>query len=509
MRFDLDDLPTDIALLHQMVREMAAAVENRDQEIGRLQSIIKKLQRAQFGRRSERLDPDQFEFALEEIESDIERVRERYPVTLAETEKTRPKRAPLPDHLPRVKQLIDIDSPICRHCGGALHGIGESVSEMLDYVPARFQVLRITRPKYACRTCNSIAQVPAPERVLARGLATPALIAQVLTAKYCDHTPLYRQAQIYARHGMELDRSTLAGWVGGACWWLEALHERLMKDVLAADHLFADDTPVPVLDPGRGRTKTGRLWVYTRDQRGWGGEAPPAAVYLFEPDRKAERPIAHLEHFKGVLHVDGYAGFEKLALRDDVILAACWAHTRRNFYEVAASTGSPIAQEALRRIGDLYAIEKEVRGQSPSHRLATRRRRSRPIVQQLRLWLDTQLPLVPERSTLADAIRYAIVRWPALTRFLDDGRVELDTNPVERAIRPVVLGRKNHLFAGSDGGGHRWALLCSLIETCKMNGAEPYAYLTDVLERMVDGYPVNRLGELLPWAWKQQNPVKN
>ncbi|MBZ9742243.1 IS66 family transposase [Mesorhizobium sp. CO1-1-4] len=509
MRFDLANLPSDIALLKALVRDMAAAVESRESEIERLRAIIKKLQRAQFGRRSERLDPDQFELALEDVESDIERVRERHSVPPAEPEKALPKRTSLPDHLPRVEQLIDIDSPICRHCGGALHGIGESVSEMLDYVPARFRVLRIMRPKYACRTCNSIAQAPAPERVLARGLATPALIAQVLTAKYCDHTPLYRQAQIYARHGMDLDRSTLAGWVGGACWWLEALHERLMKDVLAADHLFADDTPVPVLDPGRGRTKTGRLWVYTRDQRGWGGGAAPAAVYLFEPDRKAERPIAHLEHFKGVLHVDGYVGFEKLAARDDVTLAACWAHTRRNFYEVATSTGSPIAQEALRRIGDLYAVEKEVRGQSPPHRLAARRRRSRPIVQQLRLWLDAQLPLLPERSTLADAIRYAIVRWPALTRFLDDGRVELDTNPVERAIRPVVLGRKNHLFAGSDGGGHRWALLCSLIETCKMNGAEPYAYLTDVLERMVDGYPVNRLGELLPWAWKQQNPVKH
>ncbi|MDW6022166.1 IS66 family transposase [Mesorhizobium sp. BAC0120] len=509
MRFDLANLPSDIALLKALVRDMAAAVESRESEIERLRAIIKKLQRAQFGRRSERLEPDQFELALEDIESDIERVRERHPVPVAETEKALPKRTPLPDHLPPVEQLIDVDSPICRHCGGALHGIGESVSEMLDYVPARFRVLRITRPKYACRTCNSIAQAPAPERVLARGLATPALVAQVLTAEYCDHTPLYRQAQIYARHGMGLDRSTLAGWVGGACWWLEALHERLMKDVLAADHLFAEDTPVPVLDPGRGRTKTGRLWVYARDQRGWGGEAPPAAVYLFEPDRKAERPIAHLEHFKGVLHVDGYAGFEKLAARDDVILAACWAHTRRNFYEVATSTGSPIAQEALRRIGDLYAIEKEVRGQSPPHRLVARRRRSRPIVQQLRLWLDAQLPLLPERSTLADAIRYAIVRWPALTRFLDDGRVELDTNPVERAIRPVVLGRKNHLFAGSDGGGHRWALLCSLIETCKMNGAEPYAYLTDMLDRMVDGYPANHLGELMPWAWKQQNPVKH
>jgi transposase len=292
-------------------------------------------------------------------------------------------------------------------------------------------------------------------------------------------------------------------------WWLEALHERLASNVFASDHLFADDTTVPVLDPGRGRTKTGRLWVYAREQRPWGGPEPPAAVYLFAPDRKAERPASHLEHFSGVLHVDGYPGFEKLTARKDVILAGCWAHARRYFYDVLINTGSPIAQDGLRRIGELYAIEKEIRGQSPPFRLAARRQRSKRIVDDLRIWLDRQLALVPERSTIADAIRYTVARWPALTRFLDDGRVELDTNPVERAIRPVVLGRKNHLFAGSDGGGHRWAVLCSLIETCKLNDAEPCAYLHDLLSRMVDGHPINRLDELLPWVWKARDSVKS
>jgi hypothetical protein len=340
-------------------------------------------------------------------------------------------------------------------------------------------------------------------------LATPVLLAQVLVSKYCDHTPLYRQSQIFARHGVDLPRSTLAGWVGGACWWLEALHERLARNLFASDHLFADDTPVPVLDPGRGRTKTGRLWVYAREQRTWGGPEPPAAVYLYAPDRKAERPASHLEHFSGVLHVDGYAGFEPLADKGDVVLAACWSHTRRKFYEVAQATNAPIAVEALRRIGELYAVEADVRGQSPAHRLAARRRRSKPIIDALRAWLEAQLPLLSGSSTLAEAIRYALARWHGLTRFLHDGRTELDTNPVERAIRPVALGRKNHLFAGSDGGGHRWAVLCSLIETCKLNDIEPYAYLCDVLTRMVDGYPINRLGELLPWAWKAGNPVKS
>lgn len=498
---DLQNLPSDPALLQRLVRDMAAVVEHRESEIERLQAIIKKLQRMSFGRRSERLDPDQLALGLEDLDADVGRIEESRPVIVTGAAEPRPHRKPLPDHLPREEVMIDTAHDACPGCGGALHGIGESVSEMLDWIPAQLRVVRITRPKYACRTCETVAQAAAPERPIAGGLATPALLAQVLVSKYCDHTPLYRQSQIFARHGVDLARSTLAGWVGGACWWLEALHERLCADVFASDHLFADDTPVPVLDPGRGKTKTGRLWVYAREQRGWNGPAPPAAVYLFAPDRKAERPIAHLARFSGVLHVDGYAGFERVAARPDVTLAACWAHTRRKFYDVEQQTGSPIAAEALRRIARLYEVEAKARGQSPPHRLAWRRSQSRPMVIALRAWFEAQLALVPARSTLADAIRYALGRWTALTRFLDDGRIELDTNPVERAIRPVALGRKNHLFAGSDGGGHRWAVVASLIETAKLNGVEPYAWLSDVLARMVEGHPANRLDELMPWNW--------
>ena len=392
----------------------------------------------QFGRRSERLDPDQLALTLEDIDGDIGRIKESRPTIVVDELEAPSRRKPLPDHLPREDVRFDIDDLTCACCGGALHAMGESVSEMLDWIPAQLRVIRTTRPKYACRTCETVVQVPAPERVIAGGLATPALLAQVLVSKYCDHTPLYRQSQIFARHGVDLPRSTLAGWVGGACWWLEALHERLCKIVFVSDHLFADDTPVPVLDPGRGRTKTGRLWVYAREQRPWGGPEPPAAVCLFAPDRRAERPASHLENFKGVLHVDGYAGFESLADKGDVVLAACWSHARRRFYEVAQTTSAPIATEALRRIAELYAIEAEVRGQSPQHRLAARHNRSKPIVEAMRLWFEAQLPLVPGRSTLADAIRYALSRWEGLTRFLHDGRVELDTNPVESAIRPVT-----------------------------------------------------------------------
>jgi len=364
---------------------------------------------------------------------------------------------------------------------------------MLDWVPALLRVLRIRRPKYGCRSCGSIRQAPAPERAIAKGLATPNLLAQVLVAKYCDHTPLYRQSQIFARHGVALDRSTLAGWVGGACWWLEGLQERLAAHILASGKLFADDTPVPVLDPGRGRTKTGRLWVYVRDDGPWGGPDPPAALYLFSPDRKGERPELHLAAFRGTLQVDGYAGFERLTEDGRIRLAACWAHTRRKFYDLAEATGSPVATEALARIAALYRIEADIRGRCADERKAERQVQSRPIVEAMKPWLERELGRIPGRGKLAEAIRYALSRWDALCRFLEDGRIELDTNPVERAIRPVTLGRKNHLFAGSDGGGARWATVASFIQTCKLNGVEPYAYLSDVLRRMVDGHPASAL----------------
>ena len=338
-----------------------------------------------------------------------------------------------------------------------------------------------------------------PSGPIAKGRASEGLLAHVLVSKYCDHLPLYRQSQIFARQGVRLNRSTLANWVGGASWWLEALHERLAAHVFASDKLFADDTPVPVLDPGRGRTKTGRLWVYVRDDRPWNGPDPPAAVYLYATDRKAERPAMHLGNFSGILQVDGYAGFETLG--SEVVLAACWAHARRKFYDVHQATASPIAAEAMRRIAKLYAIEQEIRGCLADERLRVRQVRARPLVDDLKIWLEDQLGRVPPRGGVAMAIRYALARWPALCRFLDNGRIELDNNPVERAIRPVALGRKNHLFAGSDTGADRWAVIVSLIETAKLNNLEPWAYLTDVLERMVNGHPMRQIDELLPWNW--------
>ena len=505
MRLDLDNLPQDSVLLHRLVREIAGHIEHRDNEISRLQGIIKQLQRAHYGRRSERLHPDQLALALEDLDADLAGIAEnRLAAAVAEQPPSVARRKSLPKHLDRTDWLLDIEAQACACCGGSLHLIGESVSEVLDWVPATLRVIRIRRPKYACRQCVTVAQAPAPERVIAGGLATPALLSHILISKYCDHLPLYRQSQIFARQGVDLGRSTLAGWVGGACWWLESLHERLGATVLASDHLFADDTPLPVLDPGRRRTKTGRLWVYVRDQRGWSGPDPPVAFYVYEPDRRAVRPKAHLASFRGILQVDGHAGFEALAGRGEIVLAACWAHARRKFYEIAKADGSPIAHEALQRISQIYAVETAIRGQAPADRRPQRQLSSRSLVEALRMWLEALLHRLPQRGKLAEAIRYALSRWNRLSRFLDDGRIELDTNPVERAIRPVALGRKNHLFAGSDRGARRWAIVSSLVETAKLNVVEPYSYLSDVLQRMADGYPASQLDDLLPWNWTPQ-----
>jgi transposase len=505
MRLDLANLPTDPMLLHQLVRDLAIGMEQRDGEIEKLRLIIRQLQRGQFGRRSERLDPDQLQLGLEELDADIARAEATRSIRDAQ-EITGDETRGLPEHLPREEVVLEVEATACPSCGGALHAIGESISEMLDWVPAALRVRRIRRPKYGCRACGTIHQAAAPERLIAKGMATPALVAHVLVSKYCDHTPLYRQAQIFARHGVELERSTLANWVGGACWWLEPLHERLAANLFASSKIFADDTPIPVLDPGRGRTKTGRLWVYTRDDRPWAGPDPPAAIYFYSPDRKAERPAAHLQSFRGILQVDGYAGFERLTAAGAIVLAACWAHVRRKFYELQEAMGSPIAAEALRRIAELYAIEERINGLPAGQRQLVRAREARPIVMAMKPWLEKELDRIPPNGTLAEAIRYALARWPALCRFLEDGRIELDNNPVERAIRPVALGRKNHLFAGSDGGGHRWAVISSLVTSAKLNKIEPYAYLKDVLESMAAGHPANLLDDLLPWNWRQADP---
>ena len=485
-------------------------------EIGRLNQLISGLQRHRFGRRSEKLDDAAVEQGAEDLgqalgeqQAGLEAAAAGLTPPVKPSAPRKPaqrNRGALPAHLPRVELIVDIEDKACPCCRNPLHPIGEDVAEMLDYIPAQLRVKVIRRPRYGCRSCeDAVTQAPAPERPITGGLATEALLAHVLISKYSDHLPLYRQSQILARQGITLDRSTLCNWVGRACWWLAPLHEVLLGTVLASPKVFADDTTLPVLDPGRGRTKTGRLWCYAVDNRSWRGPGHPAAAYLYSEDRKAEHPVSHLQGFQGLLQVDGYAGFGRLVGVDGdhaPQLAFCWAHTRRKFFDVHAATQSPIAEEALTRIAALYAIEDEVRGQTAEARRQVRQQRSRPLVAAMHTWFTEQLPRISGRSTLAQAIRYALNHWQGLVLFLEDGRLELDTNTVERAMRPVALGRKNALFAGADSGGRHWAIVASLIQTAKLNGIDPLAWLTDVLERIVSGRTKrNELHVLLPWNW--------
>lgn len=499
-------LTSDPIALRAMLAEERAENE-------RLRQIIKELQRHRFGRRAESLPLDQLLLGLEEAEQleaeGLAGEEAADPVKHADrARKRRANRGALPAHLLRVEQIIDVQDKICPCCRGALHAMGEDVSERLDIVPAQFRVIVTRRPKYACRTCEEVVvQAPVPARLVEGGIPTEATVAHVLVSKYADHLPLYRQAQIYGRQGVNLDRSTLADWVGKAAFLLRPVHERLFERLKASTKLFADETTAPVLDPGRGRTKTGQVFAYARDERPWGGTDPPGVAYLYAPDRKAEQPIRHLQGFTGVLQVDGYAGYKALAERNAVSLAFCWSHVRRKFYDLAQGGPAPIATEALARIATLYQVEADIKGCSAEERCAARQARSRPIVAALEPWLKDKLGLVSQKSKLAEAIRYALSRWAGLSRFLDDGRVEIDSNVVERAIRPIALNRKNALFAGSDGGAEHWAVVASLVETCKLNGVDPQAYLADAIARIVAGHPQSQLDDLLPWAYASQ-PLK-
>ncbi|CAH2605782.1 transposase (plasmid) [Rhodovastum atsumiense] len=527
MQIDLTALPDDSTVLQSMVRDAVTATLQRDAqvteltaEVEKLQAMVRKLLRHRFGRRSEQMSPDQLALVIEDLEQEAAAQEAAKDAAETSEEKRRQRRAArplrnlgaLPGHLPRDEVVIDVESKECPCCGGALHLIGEARTEMLNRVPAQLRVKVTRRPRYGCRTCSeAVVQAPAPERPIDGGMATEALLVQILVSKFCDFLPLYRQAEMLKREGITIDRSTLSDWVGRTCWWLRPLYDLVVSTVLSAPKLFADDTTLPVLDPGQGKTRTGRLWCYAVDDRPWKGATHPAAAYLYGEDRKATHPMGHLAKFRGVLQVDGYAGFASLVTgrRDDSIqLAFCWAHTRRPFYEFFVSTKSPIAAEALARIGKLYEIEAEIRGQSAEHRRAVRQERSRPIVEALHAWLQEQLPRLSGSSDLAKAMRYALRHWSGLVLFLEDGRIELDTNSVERAIRPVALTRKNALFAGSNGAAEHWAIAMTLIATAKLNGVEPLAWLTDVLERLVSGRTrQHELEQLLPWNWRPPGAV--
>jgi transposase len=520
-------------MLAARTAELAAAKNGlieKTLEAEKLKAQIAKLRREKFGSSSERIERvvDQLELALEEVEAaqaettapatqsgeteasapntgDVASTNEAAP------EKEKRKRRTLPPELPR-RDIVHAPADVCKACGGhELRKVGESVTEVLEYIPGRFEVVRHVRPACSCRKCEAMVQAPMPELPIPRGMAGPGLLAHIAIAKFCDHLPLYRQAEIYARDGIDIDRGQLAAWLGHVAWLLRPLGDRIAEHVRAGHVIHADDTPVPVLAPGAGKTKTGRQWVYLRDERPHGSTAPPAVLYRYTPDRKGEHCRAELARFVGWLHADGYAGFGKLydingAATSALPLAgpprvaevACWAHVRRGFFDEAKSSGSPIAREALEKIGTLFDIERAIAGAPAGHRKSVRQRLAKPRLDELSVWLDRQLQKIPGKSDLAGAIRYARTRWDALTRYLDDGRLEISNNAAENAIRPVALGRKNWLFAGSDSGGERAALFYTFIRTAKLNGVEPEAYLRDVIAR-IGAHPITRLHELLPW----------
>ena len=542
-------LTAERAEKQQIAGERDAAVAERDRYAAqneRLIHMLRQLRRNHFGRKSEKLDDDQLDLRLEDLETAIasgEAAAEKADATLkaSRTRERRVNRGNLPAHLPREEVVIEPPSTTCPCCGGDLHVIGEDRSERLDKIPAKYRVIVTRRPKYACRSCErtgadgadagghpkrqretaGVIQAQAPARLIEGGLPTEALVADVVVQKYAWHLPLYRQSQMMMAESIHIDRSTLAHWVGFAAFELMPLYDRLVANLKASTKLFADETRCPVLDPGRGKTKTGYLWAIARDDRPWGGGAdasghpkhpgtgPPAVAYMYAPGRGEEHAVRLLAGVRGVLQVDGYVAYKKLGEPEreggPLLLANCWSHFRRLFYDIAKSGNAPIASEALVRIAALYAIEQDIRGRSADERRAVRQVRAKPLVDNMEVWLREQLARLSKGSTLAREIRYGLNHWQGLSRFLDDGRIEIDSNTVERSMRPIALGRKNALFAGSDEGAANWAAIASLIETAKLNDVNPHAWLTDTLTKLVNRWPASRIDELMPWAYAKAN----
>ncbi|HEV2099280.1 MAG TPA: IS66 family transposase [Stellaceae bacterium] len=511
-------------LLAEREAELAAAraeLTGVQLRIEQYKAQLAQLRRMQFGRSSEKLDAriEQLELMLEDLEEG--QAARTAPAARAldqpRRERGQPVRRPLPDHLPREEIMHDPGS-VCPGCGGTrFTRLGEDVTEVLEKIPARLRVIRHIRPKLSCRCCQRIIQAPAPDLPIEKGRPGPGLVADVVVSKYLDGLPLYRQSAILAREGIAIERASLADWVGRAAWWVTPLAELIGAYILAAPIIHTDDTPIAVLAPGNGKTRTGRLWAYVVDERPWQGGRAPAAYYRFSPDRRGERPRDHLTLFRGVIQADAFSGYQALtrpaSVSDRVgrgpplVHAACWAHARRKFYDVFEATKSPIAEEALKQIGELYKIEAEITGQSAETRRAARQDRAVATLDALRDWLTAQRRRLSSKNALAKAIQYALSRWEALTRYAGDGRLAIDNNVAERALRGIAITRKNFLFLGSDAGGERAAAIYSVLESAKLNGLDPQTWLADVIDRMAKGHPINRLGELLPWNWQPQTAL--
>jgi len=522
MTLDPANLPDDIATLKAMLGAVheaklasdkrADAAESRaldlDAQIANLKLTIAKMRRDTFGASSERGAKliDQMELQLADLVETVAETKSAAAITIpvpsADEATQKPARRPLPAHLPR-ERVVHPAASACPCCGGALRKLGEDITETLEHVPAQWKVIQHVREKFSCRKCETITQAPAPSHPIARGRAGPQLLAQVLFAKYRAHLPLNRQSDIYEKEGIDLDVSTLADWVGACAATLAPLVDEIEKHVLAAERIHADDTTVPVL--AKNKCTTGRLWTYVRDDAPFGGEAAPAALFYYSPDRGAVHPEKHLAGYSGLMQADAYSGYNGLYVSNRkpglIIEAACWAHGRRKFFELAELQKAPLAIEAVRRIDKLFAIEREINGQPPEQRCAVRQERSKPLVEALEKWMREERRKLSSKSPVAKAMDYSLKRWAAFTRFLDDGRICLSNNAAERAVRGIAVGRRNWTFCGSDSGGHRAAAIYTLVETCKLNDADPRAWLADVLARIAD-HPAKRITELLPWNWQ-------
>ena len=521
-KLDLDALPADVRAAVLAVSEQAlvltetnAALITQVAELealnARLEHFVKELNQVIYGARSEKLTEDERQLAFEDIE--VAQSEAEAQADTIEMTTPRKKRKPvqrnignLPDHLERIEQIIEPDSIVCP-CGcGDMVRIGEDRTERLEIVPAQPKVIVTIRPKYACpNKQGGVVQALAPVHLIEGGLPTEGTLAHVSVSKYADHCPLFRQSQIYARSGLNIDRSTLANWMGKVSFHLAPVVDHMFKELKRSDKLFADETRCPVLDPGRGKTKTGYLWAIARDERPFGGTAPPGVVFCYADGRGGKHASEFLTGFSGTLQVDGYTGYNTLTkpgrTSDPVKLAYCWAHARRKLKEVHDRDGSPIAKEGLKRIAKFYKIEEVIRGQSAEQRKAARQEQTKPLMADFEVWLKVQRSRISAKSRLGEKLSYIAKYMDGLKLFLDDGTVEMDSNIVERAIRPIALNRKNALFAGHDEGGRTWARIASLIETCKLNDVEPYAYLKATLEAIAAGHPAARINELMPWNY--------
>ena len=515
MTIEPENLPGDIAAL---TAALAAEREARQQAEARASSaealvahyklVIAKLKREQYGQSSERGRKllDQLELQLEEAAAsaaeDEAAAAPAAGTAVSAFTRRKPVRAPFPAHLPRERVVVPAPKA-CPCCGGKLAKLGETITETLEVVPRQWKVIQTVREKFTCRACEKITQPPAPFHVISRGHVGPSLLAMILYAKYGEHQPLNRQSETYAREGVDLDVSTLADHVGACTAALNPLCELIRRHVFNADRVHGDDTTVPVLAPSK--TVTGRLWTYVRDDRPFAGPDPPAAVFFYSRNRAGEHPARHLAGYAGILQADAYAGFGELyegkRKPGPITEAACWSHGRRHFFELGDLRKAPLAVEAVRRIDEIFAIERRINGLAASDRLDVRQRETRPIVVDLEKWMRTERARLSRHAPTAQAIDYMLTRWPAFTRFLDDGRICLSNNAAERALRGIALGRRSWLFAGSDRGGERAAAMYTLITTAKLNDIDPQAWLADVLARIAD-YPALRINELLPWYWK-------